>query len=187
MVTKDMARREWARIRLKEQIILPISCGERQGKVSLLKMLDVSEPFRLVYDGEEIVLADNGYYWLQLALEGDHAWFTAMFDDHGKLIQIYVDVTNGNDTEKDDPTFEDLFLDYVLYGENIYELDRDELDAAYASGYITKEQYDTAQGSGKVILQFLSGHLPEVKAFFIERFVELRTKLDRANPFGESE
>ncbi len=187
MITKDMARSEWTRIRSKEQIILPCSFEARQGKISLMKLLDVSEPFSRFFDSKEILLADNDYYWLQLALEGEHAWFTVMFDDEGTLLQIYVDVTNGNDTNKDDPTFEDLFLDYVVYGENIYELDRDELDAAYASGYITKEQYDTAQGSGKVILQFLSGHLPEVKAFFIERFVELRTKLDRANPFGESE
>ncbi len=179
MVTKDMARSEWTRIRSKEQVILPCTCEGLHGKISLLKMLDVSEPFRRVYDGEEIVLADNGYYWLQLAMEGEHAWFTVMFDDQGNLLQIYVDVTNGNHTDVDDPTFEDLFLDYVVYGENIHELDRDELDAAYASGSITKEQFDIAQNSGKAILQFLTKHLTEAKAYFIKRFDELKAELDR--------
>lgn len=130
MVTKDMARSEWTRIRSKKQIILPCSVDGRQGKISLMKLLDVMDPFSRVYNGREIVLADNGYYWLQLAMENDHAWFTVMFDDQGKLLQIYVDITNGNHTEQDDPTFEDLFLDYVVYGDDVYELDRNELDEA---------------------------------------------------------
>ena len=187
MVTKDMARSEWTRIRAKDQIILPCSCGNRQGKISLLKMLDVRESFCRVYDGKEIILADNGYYWLQFALEGDHVWFTVMFDDQGNLLQIYIDVTNGNDTVKDDPTFEDLFLDYVVYRDHVYELDRDELDEAFRAGCITKEQYDTAQNSGKAICHVLREHLPAVKSFFLDRFHDLQKVLEPAKQPGATD
>ena len=179
MISKDMARSDWTRVRAKEQIILPFSCKDRKGKISLLKMLDVSEPFRRVYGGEEIVLAADGYYWLQLALEGEHAWFTVMFDDHGNLLQIYVDVTNGNDTDKDNPTFEDLFLDYVVYGDTVYELDRNELEDAYSSGVISYEQYQTALSEGEKLNRCLRENLNRIQNYFIEQYINLQNLLEQ--------
>ncbi|MBQ7474121.1 MAG: DUF402 domain-containing protein [Oscillospiraceae bacterium] len=180
MVTKDMARSEWARIRARKQIILPFSMALRQGKISLMKLLDVSEPFCRSYNGREIVLADNGYYWLQLAVEGEHAWFTVMFDDRGNLLQIYADVTGGNDTEKENPTFEDLFLDYVLYENDVYELDRNELDEAYSSGGISRKQYEEALMAGEEIYRNFSEKPDRISAFFCDQFRMLLPVLERS-------
>ena len=110
MDVRDMARSAWTRIRSKQQIIRDFAWGEYLGKVSLLKILDITAPLIRSYEGHEVLLADTGYYWLQLAIHGSHAWFTVMFDARGKLIQIYVDVTDGNDALKDNPTFSDLYL-----------------------------------------------------------------------------
>ena len=101
MARKDMARSAWTRVLSKKQIVRGFACGEREGKISLLKILQIREPFKRSYEGREVVLADAGYYWLQLAADRDRAWFTVMFDDKGRLVQIYVDVTDGNDAQAD--------------------------------------------------------------------------------------
>ena len=51
-----------------------------------------------------------------------------MFDGDGRPVEIYVDLTDGNHTEDEDPWFDDLYLDYVFTGDRVLELDRDELD-----------------------------------------------------------
>ena len=113
MSKKDMLRSAWTRVRSKKQIIREFACGEHKGKISLLKILELSGPFVRRYENREIVLADAGYYWLQLAEDRSHAWFTVMFDDQGRFIEIYVDVTDGNDALAENPTFDDMYLDYV--------------------------------------------------------------------------
>jgi len=182
MVIKDMERSEWTRIRAKKQIILPFFCEGRHGKISLMKLMDVSTPFCRSYNGREIVLADNGYYWLQLAMEGEHAWFTVMFDALGNLLQIYVDVTSGNETDKDDPTFEDLFLDYVLYGNDVYELDREELEAAHSAGVISEAQCEAALAAGEKISHELTENTEQIKDFFSEQFEKMKATLDSYRP-----
>ena len=176
MAEKDMLRSEWTRIRRKEQIILPFFCAYGHGKISLLKMLEVSEPFCRIYGGKEIVLADNGYYWLQLALDGSHAWFTVMFDDRGRFLQIYVDVTDGNDTDKDNPSFTDLYLDFVVYDGRLYELDRSELNAALAAAAITPEQYRRAREAGAQVKAFLLENLDSLPVYFTDKLNELIVK-----------
>ena len=181
MAEKDMLRSEWTRVRRKEQIILPYFCTYGHGKISLLKMLEVSEPFCRIYGGKEIVLADNGYYWLQLALDGSHAWFTVMFDDRGRFLQIYVDVTDGNDTDKDNPSFTDLYLDFVVYDGRLYELDRSELDAALAAAAITPEQYREAKDAGEQVKAFLLENLDSLPVYFTDKLNELIPKLEERN------
>ena len=178
MARKDMARSAWTRVLSKKQIVRGFVCGEREGKISLLKILQIREPFKRSYEGREVVLADAGYYWLQLAADRDRAWFTVMFDDKGRLVQIYVDVTDGNDAQAENPSFEDLYLDYVVYGGQVYELDRGELDAAFASGAISRAQYDSALAAGERIRGELSRNTDRIISFFTEQFETLRPELD---------
>ena len=179
MNRKDMQRSTWTRVREKQQIIRDFACGEKQGKISLLKILDLTAPMkRRLGGGPETVLADRGYYWLQLALDGSHAWYTVMFGPDGRLIQIYVDVTDGNDACRENPVFDDMYLDYVVSGGKVYELDRDELDAAFAGGAVTREQYGTALREGEGIFRFLTGNTAEIEAFFAGQFSLLRAELE---------
>ena len=179
MSKKDMSRSAWTRVLCKKQIVRDFARGERRGKISLLKILEIREAFRRSYEGREVVLADVGYYWLQLALEGSHSWFTVMFDEQGGLVQIYVDVTDGNDTLSDDPSFEDMYLDYVVYRGKVRELDRDELDEAFSSGAISQAQYETALIEGARLRAFLSENAQELGSFFTEQFRKLKTELDK--------
>ena len=178
MDLRDMKRSAWTRIRSKQQIIRDFACGQYIGKISLLKILEISEPLKRSYEGREIILADRGYYWLQLAIHRSHAWFTVMFDEKGKLVQIYVDVTAGNDALKANPTFSDLYLDYVLHGSSVYELDRDELEAAFRSGAISKEQHESALAAGERIARALEQNQEQIHAFFTSQFLSLRAELE---------
>ena len=175
---KDMARADWTRILAKRQIIRDFAHEGMTGKISLMKIEEISEPLTRRYEGEEIVLFGKGFYWLQLAVEKAHAWYTVMYDEAGQLVQIYVDITDGNDTRREIPVFEDMYLDYVLHGDKVYELDRDELDAAYSSGDVTRRQYETALAEGEKVRSCLTAHPERVRAFFAEQFNALRKELD---------
>lgn len=178
MERRDMERSAWTRVFSKKQIIRDFTLGQRRGKISLMKILQIRAPL-VRSDGErDVVLADEGYYWLQLALHGSHAWFTAMFDARGEFIQIYVDVTDGNEALSENPSFEDMYLDFVVSGDKVFELDRDELEEAFCSGRISAEQYATALSEGKRIRDELLGHREEIRAFFCSQFEKLKNEPD---------
>ena len=178
MSKKDMLRSTWTRVTSKQQIIREFDRDERKGKVSLLKILEINGSLKRTYDNREIILADVGYYWLQLAFDGSHAWYTVMFDSRKNLVQIYIDVTDGNHTSCDNPTFEDMYLDYVVCGGKVYELDRDELEEAYSGKMISEVQFQTALAEGARIERGLKDNLSRVTAFFEELFEQLSKELE---------
>ena len=177
MSKKDMLRSTWTRVTSKKQIIRDYTCGECRGKVSLLKILEINGALKRTYDNQEIVLADVGYYWLQLAFDGSPVWYTVMFDSRKRLVQIYIDVTDGNHTSCDNPFFEDMYLDYVVCGDKVYELDRDELEEAFSGKMITKEQYEVALSEGTRIETELRSNLDRITTLFNELFEQLLAEL----------
>ena len=94
---------------------------------------------------------------IQRAFAGEETWLTAAFDEKGTLLQIYFDVTAGNDfSAPRDPGFSDLYLDVVLTpGHGIMTLDRDELDAALESGDVTPAQHRRALEVGAALAEDL--------------------------------
>ena len=94
-------------------------------------------------------------------------------------IEIYVDVTDGNDALAENPTFDDMYLDYVVADGKVYELDRDELEEAYASGAVTKEQYETALAEGEKIRKNLTENTEQAIAFFTEQYEILKHELEQ--------
>ena len=174
MQIKDMKRKEWNRITKRRQIIRDFEHRGSHGKVSLLKILEVTSPFVGQTASGCVTLADAGYTWLQLAMENDFVWFTVMFDDQNRFLQIYIDVTDGNHTDCEDPWFADLYLDYVIDEETIIKLDADELEQAHQEKQITLQQYVKALQHGAMIEQYLSSHHQQLIAFFADLQKELR-------------
>ena len=171
---RDMLRSDWTRILDKKQTIQSFSYGNKTGKMSLLKILDCKEPLVKDFEGDKVTLVENNYSWLQLAFEGEYAWFTVMFDDNDKLLQIYIDITDGNDTNKDNPTFNDMYLDYVVYKHNIHELDRDELLEAYHNGNITLQQYERTIEEGEKIVRLIKENMNETYLFFEKEYLRMK-------------
>lgn len=173
MYIKTMRRDDWHRVLEKTYRAEDFPCGERTGKLSLLMIRRVTAPLRVDNGPGPFTIADQDYAWVQLAFPGEFAWFTAMFDDVGNLLQVYVDMTNGNHTDTDDPWFEDMYLDYALADGRVFELDRDELDAALAQAQITRAQYDRTLAEGEKIHLLLTRHAPEIERFFAEEYNRL--------------
>lgn len=178
MQKKDMSRSEWTQIRSKKQTVMDFMYAEKTGKISLFRIDEIDQPFIKKHACGSVTLADQGYYWLQLAMEQDFAWFTVMFDPEGKLLEIYIDVTDGNHTDCEIPWFEDLYIDFTADVHSFRELDRNELNQAYENSLITKAQYDSSLIHADLIRFQLQNHHDQLIAFFRQRFEEMRFLLE---------
>jgi predicted RNA-binding protein associated with RNAse of E/G family len=173
---KDMNRSEWTRVTEKEQKTIPCACADHAGKISLLKIIRVNEPFAAAFEEETVLLADTGFTWLQLAMENDFVWFTVMFDPRDQFVQIYADLTDGNQTDSGNPVFRDLYLDFVVYKGKVKQLDLDELEEAYRRHEILEETYRKALENGKMLYEALCAHTEEIVSFFEELFFILKNE-----------
>ena len=84
-----------------------------------------------------------------------------MFDDNNNIVQIYCDVTDGN-VLGDDPYFDDLFIDIVLYNDNVFMIDQDDLINAYREGVITTLQYNKAKVASLRLYDFVKDNKKEI-------------------------
>ncbi|MBQ8953900.1 MAG: DUF402 domain-containing protein [Clostridia bacterium] len=160
---KTIRRDDWKRVLEKEIIIRDFAWNGLTGKSSLLKIKRVTQPLTVGYGGMRAKIVEVGYSWVQIALEGQFFWLTSMFDENGRLIQVYIDMTDGNVTQVEDPYFEDMYLDFVLAGRQVYELDRDELEEAFRAGAITRAQYERTLSEGAKVRAYLEAHGREVE------------------------
>ncbi len=83
MVKKDMRRSDWCRILRREYISRDCQMHGRRGKESLLVIREVTGPLTVQDGGEDVLIADTDYAWVQIALEGLPFWLTAMYDARG--------------------------------------------------------------------------------------------------------
>ncbi|MBR6643928.1 MAG: DUF402 domain-containing protein [Lachnospiraceae bacterium] len=155
---RDMRRSDWHRILERNYTVSPCSFQDMEGVVSLLQIQKVTEPLLVLReDGEKVLIADASYSWLQVAFREQFFWATVMYDDTGRFMQGYFDITGGNIFEDmENPTFQDMYLDLVLLGDGrILVLDRDELDEALEKKEITEEEYQRTVKAGEKLYQFL--------------------------------
>ena len=146
---KDMRRSDWQRILRREYVSRDCRMHGHRGKESLLVIREVAAPLVVHDAGEDLLVAEKDYAWVQIALEGLPFWLTAMYDAQRRLLQIYFDITGGNRfDDPENPTFVDMYLDIVVNSRGeLYVLDRDELDEALAEGVITQEEWDRASAA----------------------------------------
>ena len=173
MNIKTMKRDEWSRVLEKEVVIQDISCGGCDGKAALLKIRRVSAPLFVSYGDLSMKIADDNYSWLQIALEDQYFWITAMFDEKEELLSIYIDMTDGNQVDCDDPCFVDMYLDYVVLDDMVLELDRDELEDARSNGEITQVQFERTLSEGEKLFSNLKSSRQALQAFVRGKFLEL--------------
>ena len=181
MNIKTIRRDDWYRVLEKEVIIQDFSWKGIPGKISLLKINKVSSPLSIDYGSEKVKIVDTGYSWVQIALEHQFFWITSMFDEQDRLVEIYIDMTDGNVTGVDDPYFADLYLDYVVHiqGDAVMELDRDELSEAYKNGAVSRLQYERTLAEGERIRRYLNEDRQELIDLLTREQARLRRSIDR--------
>lgn len=158
MKYRTMRRADWRRAQTRRMTGREVTKDGRRGRESVILIEKATAPLIVgAPDGGSLCVADDGYVWFQRAFEGEETWLTAAFDDRGTLLQLYFDVTAGNDfTDPEDPGFRDLYLDVILTpGHGIGVLDRDELDEALAAGDVTRAQYDRVLRVGEETVAML--------------------------------
>lgn len=119
-------------------------------------MNEVKAPLIIEYLHKKICIVDNQYSWLQQLPFNENFAITSMFDESGKIIQWYIDITSENGVDNGEPYMVDLFLDIIVLptGE-IIEKDKDELEEALQRNWITKLQYELAYQTFHSVLQQL--------------------------------
>ena len=128
MQSKDMKRTDWGRVLRKDYIARDFRRNGHQGRMSLSILRELTAPLTIHYPFGDVLIADEGFGWLQIALKEQSFWITAMYDRQGQRISLYFDVTAGNCFDNpDNPCFADLYLDIVAIGDVLEVLDRDEL------------------------------------------------------------
>jgi len=116
------------------------------GYASLIKINEVAHPFMIGEKGAEICIADVGYSELTFLPDNEKWMLTAIYDNHGAIVEWYFDITRKNALDENGtPYCDDLYLDAALMPDGrILIFDEDELQAARDSGFVTPEEFDMA-------------------------------------------
>ena len=134
--------------------------------------------------GERLQVTGGGMTWLGLVPDGTHRVVTAIYypdgthDPERKLYPVpasekyrpsvwYIDITEGTGYDEDGvAAFTDKYLDVILFPEGGFKVDdRDELDAAYAAGELSKAQYDAAMAECEAIIRGYCGDVRKTDAW----------------------
>ena len=145
MKVKYIDKRHWRRIIDREYTEVKVNNNKFKGIIGLVTMKKVREPLEVSVVGQNIVVADDNYQWLQILPEKKRYSITVMLDDKGNPLEYYFDINIKNVTQKGNARTIDLCLDVLALPSGAYELvDEDDLLRALNQGQITKKQYHEA-------------------------------------------
>ncbi|MCC5893425.1 DUF402 domain-containing protein [Exiguobacterium sp.] len=133
-------RRDWERIRENRYAQMAVHDDRFSGTVALFQIDAVRDPQYKQHKGEEFIVADGGYAWLQYFPDDEPFGVTVMFDDNGKIVQWYIDIVEAIGYEDGIPYMDDLLLDILVFPNgDVVRKDEDEFEAAAQSGELTPE------------------------------------------------
>lgn len=139
------SRSDWKRITKRQYVQTHVENEEFNGTITLLNLDEVSEPLWVQYNEKRICIVDDGYTWMQHFPHGENFTLTTMFDAEGEVVQWYIDITKSIGKENNEPWWDDLFLDIVVFPDGEYTLlEEDELREALANGVIDEATYHFA-------------------------------------------
>lgn len=140
-----------------------------RGLVSLIELADGEYYYWDFPKAGKVAVCGKGMRWLQMVPEDRNHMITVKYLPEGKVLQgkklpnavsvWYVDMIEGVEYDEDGVAiFVDKYLDVIFTPQGDVKIDdRDELDAAYMSGELTKTQYENALAEGELVIQELCG------------------------------
>lgn len=155
---------EWKCIVSKKIVGKNVTTDFFEGYVSVIRMEKVTEPQIWKFNGEDIIVCDNGLKWLSILPQNDFYCITAMLNKKDEILLWYIDMIADKGFDKDGiPYFDDLYLDLVVYPDGtIIEDDMDELEEALSIKGISEEQYGLAISTSKKLRE---GILSNIETF----------------------
>ena len=105
-----LSRINWKRVterRYTSGVIYPSPdiFGGCRAAYGVLRIDGISEPLSVRIGDATVTTADKGFTWIGVIPERKNFALTAMFDDHGKMLQYYFDITLENHLDAEDPYF----------------------------------------------------------------------------------
>lgn len=173
---KELGRYDWRNVLKRQDAHCCWKENGQQGEAALIHIIKAAKWGLGQFRGEPVVIYEDDYHWLQIAMEDCHWWLTVMIDGNGQITQYYFDITLENHLlGSRDSWFWDLYLDVVLMPDGRFDLlDADELDEALRQGDITAEQHALAHHWAQELTAKLPQKLPSLKAFCEELFAKLK-------------
>ena len=142
------------------------------GTACLIRFTDGEKNYWDAPKAGRMQVTGEGMTWLELIPDDTYRVITVMYypdgthdperkhypvtaDERYQPSVWYIDVIEATEYDEDGiALFIDKYLDVIMTPEGDVKVDdRDELDAAYASGDLTREQYDAALAEGEAILR----------------------------------
>lgn len=146
MKRKFADRPNWKRVLSRTMISERLDSDEFKGYAVLIHIEKVREALWVELGGKKQCVADNGFSWLTLFPKGESYVVTAMFNNHGEVVQWYIDICrNIGFTDKGIPWFDDLYLDIIISSDrDISLIDEDDLELALKQNIINQEDFNFA-------------------------------------------
>ena len=176
MKRKELGRYDWKNVLERRDFHCCWEKNSQQGEAALIHIVKAAKNGIGQFRGEPVVIYQDDYHWLQIAMADRHWWLTVMVDAEGKITQYYFDITLENCLMGSrDSWFTDLYLDVVLMPDGRLDLlDADELDEALRNGDITEEQHRMACIWAQELMEELPQNLQKLKHFCEKLFEQLK-------------
>jgi predicted RNA-binding protein associated with RNAse of E/G family len=135
------------------------------GLVCFIKLIDGKYHYWDMPIAGKTAVIGNGMTWLQLIPDGQNRVITAMYLPDDSVSLWYVDVIESIEYDKDGvAVFIDKYLDVIFTPQGDIKIDdRVELDEAFRSGDITKDQYDAALRECDLIISELCSDITKTE------------------------
>ena len=120
-----------------------------------------------------------GMSWLQMIPDGRAHMVTAKYLPDGRVSTWYVDMLEAVEYDRDGiAVYVDKYLDVIFTPQDdVLVDDRDELDAAYKAGELSKEQYESALAEGEAVLKEYCTDLEQTERYSNEVLAEVKKKI----------
>lgn len=97
---KYIDKRHWRRLLDHDYIEVKVNNNKFKGIIGLISIKKVRDPLEVTVVNQRMVVADDGYQWLQILPEKKRYSMTVMFDDKGQPLQYYFDINLKNIIQK---------------------------------------------------------------------------------------
>lgn len=174
---KYIDKRHWRRIIDRDYTEVRVNNNKFKGIIGLVEMHKVRDPLEVSVVNRNIIVADDGYQWLQILPDKKRYSITVMMDDQGNPLEYYFDINIKNITQRGHARTLDLFLDVLVLPNGEYELvDEDDLLRALNDAEITNKQYHEAYVIAHQLMIKIDADFPAMQDKIMYCFHKIKQK-----------
>ena len=150
-----------------------------KGMVALIKMISGEPQYWECPKAGKVQVCGEGMQWLQMIPDGREHMVTAMYLPDGNISAWYVDMLDGVEYDRDGiAVYVDKYLDVIFTPQgDVLVDDRDELDAAYASGELSQKKYENALAEGEAVLAEYCADFEQTEQYTNEVLAAVKQKI----------